>query len=332
METAAEVRKQIKFNFQPFIPENKKSNAVEKADNQGKKHKYIEGIASGPKTDAHEERMTPECIKDFMEQANSGNILLYADLHGIRSTTDIGILDVAKILDNGDWFISCKLYDDSDGVDKASIDTANKLWLQINGLPPYKKPIQKGFSIEGFIGPQGILSAEKDQLGQMRKRVINKVDLDGVVVVPRPAYKDSIVHGVYKALGEISPWKSEKVQKQFQSFLQSQLSKKETEHNYNQRRWDVESAMQDQIESIMSKDDYDKQDQLTILFDEYKEIMIPLIMQSESAFIDEEADEDQEIDNPYEAKDTDTVSKAEVLRKIYKNIEAAQKVLQKFGG
>lgn len=174
--------------------------SVEK-DFNGKKRKYLAGIASGIKTDLHGERMTENAIKSFMEQANSEDILLYPDIHGIRSSEDIGILARAEVLPTGDWYTEYRLYDNEDGVGDMTLEKVDKIWRQVNGLPPYRKPRRKGFSVEGYIPDNGILTVDKDG-----RRVINDVKLDGVVLVPRPAYNDSIAHAVYKALGETPPW------------------------------------------------------------------------------------------------------------------------------
>lgn len=64
----------IKFYLQPYYTGSDNINAVEKADTEGVKHKYIYGISSGTGIDQHGERMTENCIKSFMDQFNSGNI------------------------------------------------------------------------------------------------------------------------------------------------------------------------------------------------------------------------------------------------------------------
>ena len=139
--------------------------------------------------------MTENAVNSFMGQANSGNVLLYEGQHGVNYIDDIGKLTSADIIKGGDWFTEFRLYDDLDKMGGVTLEKADKLWQQVNGFPPYNHPIQKGFSIEGEIPDGGIVSM--DTTG---KRVIDDVLLDGVVVVPRPAYKDSIASAVYKAL------------------------------------------------------------------------------------------------------------------------------------
>lgn len=195
----------VKFNFQPYHIDSRE-HVVEKSE-RGMKRKYVRGVASGIREDGHGERMTSNCIKSFSNQANSGDILLYPDVHGIQFTKDIGILVSHEVQPNGDWFIENRLYDEGDDVGQGTLETIDKLWKQLNGLPPYKVPKQKGFSIEGYVPNESILQVNKEGTG----RVMDDVQLDGVVIVPRPAYQDSIAHAVYKALGEPAPWVAEKI-------------------------------------------------------------------------------------------------------------------------
>ena len=287
----------IRFQFLPRYEGGTATNMVEKADASGKKRMYVEGIASGPKLDAHEERMTDRAIKSFMDQANSGTILLYPDVHGIRASQDIGILTKAETIPTtGEWETEFRLYDDDDDVDQYSRDIAKKTWKQLAGLPPYNAPLQKGFSIEGHIPPDGILSAEKDEAGNIGKRVIDNVLLDGVIICPRPAYTPSIARAVYKSLGEIFPEKSAKVRKSIASALRDKMQTEQIRDQYFKKRWDVQSAMDGQIEAIMRKPDADKFQQMEILFDEYKQIMMELLKNSESLF--EETGDDEANDAP----------------------------------
>jgi hypothetical protein len=311
----------IQFHFSPYYRGESKTNTVEKADATGKKRMYIEGVASGPKVDGHEERMTEKAIKSFMNQANAGTLLLYPDIHGIRSSQDIGILQKADILPDGNWFTSFRLYDDMDDVDQASRDIAKKLFKQCAGLPPYPKPLQKGFSVEGFIPPYGLLSAEKDEHGNVKKRVIDDVFLDGVILCPRPAYQDSIAHSVYKALGEMNPYKRDKITKTIQSALRECIQEKEISQQYYSKRWDISSALDKEIETIMRKPDPDKKQQLEILFDEFKELNIELLMASESLFIktDEDAIDTGAVYGVDIAK-SNAASKLEEYRRIYKSL------------
>jgi len=265
----------IAFHFQPYN-DVKSEHLVEKDEN-GKKRRYLRGVSSGLAVDGHGERMTDECIKGFMNQANSGDVLLYPDLHGVRGTDDIGIMTKANITPEGDWMTEYRLYDEEDGVGAHTLERADKMWKQLKGLPPYTKPRQKGFSIEGNIPDGGIA-----QMAQGGKRVINQVDLDGVVIVPRPAYKTSIAHAVYKALGEQSPWA---VAKAIAGRMRSQIMENEIKDMYYRKRYMVDDALGEEIKSVMCDPaNMDKANQLNTVFDEYKQIMIELILASEAVF------------------------------------------------
>ena len=100
--------------------------------------------------DAHNDRMSKECIEDFINQTQEKDVTLYVN-HGKDFSSDIGILENSKILENGDWYTEYRLYDESDSVPKSDIELADKIWKQANGLPPYKTKRQFGFSIEGYI-------------------------------------------------------------------------------------------------------------------------------------------------------------------------------------
>jgi hypothetical protein len=323
--TAAE-NKHIEFHFSPLYHDDNKKFWIEKADSTGKKRMYIEGVASGPKVDLHSERMTEKCVKSFMDQANSGTLLLYPDKHGIEATKDIGILEKAEIMPDGNWKTSFRLYDENDEVDQASVDTARKMWKQLNGICPYKKPMQKGFSVEGYIPPEGILSAEKDEYGNISRRVIDAVNLDGVILVPRPAYQDSIANAVYKALGEMNPHKMDKVRKTVQTELMDALQSRELNDQYYRKKWDVNDALERTIEKIMRKPDLDKMGQLNIAFDEYKQIMVDLLIKSESLFKKTEEIPTDVINSTGAVLAKNGDSKLEYYRSVLKSLQALRKL------
>ncbi|MCJ7507833.1 MAG: hypothetical protein MUO85_03765 [candidate division Zixibacteria bacterium] len=175
--------KRISFYLFPFDWEHN-NHILEKADTKGHKRKYLVGVASGIQIDGHGERLTQNAINSIQRQANSGDILLYQDVHGIRDNDDIGILDESDILPNNDWKTSFRLYDEFDDLDENIVKNNDKLWKKFNGVAPYTRKRQKGFSIEGFVPPDKILSFEKDATGRIGKRVIDDVILDGVVLVP----------------------------------------------------------------------------------------------------------------------------------------------------
>ncbi len=275
-----ETNKKISFHFHPFKWEDS-FHAVEKSDGNGKR-RYLVGISSGIQQDLHGEKMTEKCIKSFHDQANSGDILLYEGQHGVNFVDDIGTLVKSEITPEGDWKTEYRLYDVDDGFDPASstLEKADKLWKQVNGITPYTKPRQKGFSIEGEVPDGGIV-----QLDNSGRRVMDDVILDGVVVVPRPAYKDSIASAVYKTLGELPPEVEQKVHQTFKAKLVAKAESEEAQTNYFHQKYSIDDEFERTIEDIVRTDNHGTaKDKLIILFDEYSELMIELILQNEELF------------------------------------------------
>jgi hypothetical protein len=263
----------IQFHFHPYNFENK-LHAVEKAEG-GRKRRYLKGVSSGSKIDGHGERLSENCIKSFQAQAASGDILLYEGLHGVNFVDDIGKLVNSEITPEGDWLTEYRLYDELDNMGPITLEKADKLWKQIVGLPPYKTPKQKGFSIEGEIPDGGILT-----VSETGKRVMDNVALDGVVVVPRPAYQDSVAHAVYKALGLDAP---QAVRKSLTNNLRDAIDGEEKKDIYFKRRWQIDEALNEEIEKIMTSNE-NSNEKLEILFDEYKGLMLDLILSSADYF------------------------------------------------
>jgi hypothetical protein len=177
---------------------------------RGKK-RYLCGVATGLKKDSHGERMSGGCVRSIIRQSREKDFLLFPDEHGIRESEDIGILHNLKQLPNGDIYVEFRLYDESDNVDAKSIETANKLWAQAGGLPPYTRPREKGFSIEGYI-PE-----DRKDLEEKRENegVIDDMKVEGFVVVPEPAYENSVIQAVEKSKRNITKEKrmAKKVEK-----------------------------------------------------------------------------------------------------------------------
>lgn len=310
MSEAQTVQRHISFHFHPrgF---DEMSHAVEKSDDGGAKRRYLKGISSGLRVDAHGERMTKNAIDSFMEQANSGDILLYADLHGIRFTDDIGILTKAEVLDGGDWATEYRLYDDQDGVDQVSVQRADKLWKQIMGLPPYKHPRQKGFSVEGFVPDDQLVKMGKDG-----REAIDGVTLDGVVVVPRPAYQDSVAHAVYKALGVVAPWEQDGT---IAGRLRRVAQESEERDSYYRQKLQVDDALETLVQEAMSDPDpTSRRERLEQIFGEYQGLMIDLIMSNPNAFSADEISLDQ---GPVEAK----VAKSNLLKGLVASLTDLEK-------
>ena len=270
----------ISFKFHPNDFANN-NHAVEKSEG-GIKRRYLRGVSSGMATDLHGERMTQACIKSFHDQSVSGDVLLYEGQHGVNYTDDIGKLVDSEITPMGDWMTEYRLYDEMDGFapDSNTLEKADKLWKQVNGIAPYTRPKQKGFSIEGDIPDGGIL-----HVNESGQRVMNDVHLDGVVVVPRPAYGSSIASAVYKALKLVPPQVAERVRKEYHNTLQDRIQGVESQSNYYQKKNMIENGLEESIIDILQDEKFDtSKEKLEILFDEYSSMMIDLILQHEVVF------------------------------------------------
>ena len=272
--------KRIEFHFHPFNWDSRE-HTIEK-DDSGTRRKYMRGISSGIQQDLHGEKMTEKCIKSFHDQANSGDILLYEGKHGVNFIDDIGKLAKSEITPEGNWYTEYKLYDVADGFDPSSstIEKVEKLWKQVNGLPPYTKPRQQGFSIEGDIPDGGIV-----QMDMSGRRVIDDVALDGVLIVTRPAYKDSIATAVYKALGELIPEAVQNTQVRFQERLSERVRQGEIKENFYQQKYLIEDELDKVVHEILTIGGDVSKEKLQILFQEYSDLMINLILQNEEFFM-----------------------------------------------
>lgn len=239
---------------------------------QDKGRRYLEGVTSGLEVDHHGERMTEKCIKSFMDQANSGDVLLYPDIHGIRSSKDMGILEKAAILENGDWYTKYRLYDENDfnpGLHREKLATNDTLWRQINGLPPYNHAKSFGFSIEGIANDDNII---KTGMGT----AMDGVELDGVVLVPRPAYPYSVANAIAKALGDISIGDTS----QSVNSIQTKLQEVEAQNDYYDQKFQIDMAFNDLIDECLKEEP--SEEKLIKYFDDYRDAMIPVLLQMAS--------------------------------------------------
>ena len=251
---------------------------VEKAESDGVKHRYLEGIASGIFTDGHGERMTQHCIESFQSQAKAGDILLYAGKHGVDFADDIGRLVGSEITPHGEWAVSFRLYDESDGFGPNTIEKADKVWRQATGLPPYTKAKSRGFSIEGDIPEGGIKSVDGSG-----KRVMDDVTLQGVVYVEKPAYAASVAHAVYKALEVQPPWK---VRKSLQSSLESKMQAAGAREEYWRKYYQLQDALDSEIKRIVSTS-VEAESELNDLFVEYSKVAVSLILEYPQMYMNE---------------------------------------------
>lgn len=228
--------------------------------------RYLGGVSSGLAEDAHGERMTKTAIDSFMEQANSGDILLYPDVHKIRKSNDIGILEKAQILDNGDWWTEYRLYDEQDldpNLHNTKLATIDTLWRQLRGDKPYKNPHRFGFSIEGKTSENGIISTPMN-------KAINEVMLDGVVMVPEPAYRTSVAQAIEKALDGVFVSKG--------NSISSRLIQDESMDDLYEKRYQIEHAFNDLVAECLERGG--SYEELARYFDDYRDSMIPILMQT----------------------------------------------------
>lgn len=290
-ETSEKTSRKLSFKFHPFNIDNKE-HFIEKAEDGGRR-KYLRGISSGIMRDGHGERMTLNCINDMMTQGKSKNVLLYAGLHGVNFVDDIGKLVDSRVVNNKDWYTEYRLFDEMDNLDSVTIGKAEKVWKQITGQHPYDKPAQKGFSIEGTVPEESILEKNVLPDGSYANRVIDKVILDGTVVVNRPAYECSVATAVYKCLDELVPEAALKIRKGFRDNLFQEINDREAHDNFYQKFFNLNQVLESKIEEIMGRPESRNRERLGILLDEYKDIMLNLAMQNQEIFI---PDDEAEID------------------------------------
>ena len=286
---AAAKRPHLSLHFRPL--EGDSLFAVEK-DEGGVKRRYLEGIASGIQVDGHGERMTEKCIRSFQRQAESGDILLYEGLHGVNFVDDIGKLVKSWIDEMGNWRATFRLYDDQDGIGPVKMEKVDSVWAQLNGLPPYTKPKQKGFSIEGEVPEGGLVSA--DMAG---RRVMDDVELEGVVLVNKPAFRDSVAHAVYKCIGVPMP---HQVRKGLEKTLAEELEAADETELYYRRHFHLQDALDCKVREIMSGPDVERRGRLEDLFTEYSSLAVDDILSHQSAYSDspEPAGSDGEASGP----------------------------------
>lgn len=294
-------------------------------DDSGNPRRYLCGLSSGIKLDGHGERMTEKAIKSFMDQANSGTILLYPDVHGIKASQDIGILTKCEITPEGDWYTEYRLYDEQDGVAQANRETADMLWKQVKGITPYTKPMAKGFSIEGNIPDEGIVSAETDSNGIVKHRIIDDVELEGVVLVPKPAYQYSVARAVYKALGEIHPDSAQRLRKSVASNLEAKIKRDEACNTYWEGKWRLQEAFEDEVRRIAQQPDT-ASSALDVALEEYAKLLKDLILNSLPAFTEGSTEVEQV--NPYQASEGEN-AKIALYQKMLEEVERLESILQK---
>jgi hypothetical protein len=256
----------VKFNFYPADPSTKSQVKkdgdyfyhIEKDSDSGKKGRYLAGVSSGSGVDAHGDRLLPEAIEDFHKQAQEKDIPLYAN-HDRTFTDDIGVLSKSEVLENGDWYTEYRLHENNPEADKA--------WRQANGIEPYSRKREFGFSIEGFIPEDAI---QQTSTG----RAIRKVDIDpGVSLVTKPAYTVSHATALTKALGAL-----------VKKSLKDMMAIHEDERDNFEKKWDVQCAFDELIQLVLhsKQTDEEKKQSLIEAFEQYKDEMIPVLLSHEA--------------------------------------------------
>lgn len=247
---------------------------IEKTDEQGRKRRYVKGICSGTHVDAHNERMNANCIAGFDKQFQERDILLFADVHGIKASEDIGIM-VDSEVQGDNWIVEYRLYDEQDGIGQAKLETINTLWKQMNGLPPYTKPMVKGLSIEAYVYAGGYAPKEGDVV------VINEAELIGVIICDRPAYQESELTPVEKS-------RRSKVCRDIAGRLKESIALDDIRDNYYSQRYELEDALYREIKNIMLHESEDSREAiLSATFDEFRDLNLQLIRESTAMFDDE---------------------------------------------
>lgn len=305
----------IAFTFSPHDAGESSVYAVEKEES-GRKRRYLEGVSSGLDIDGAGERMTEKAIASFHKQANSGDVLLYAGKHGVEYSDDIGKLVQSSVDERGDWHTVYRLYDEADGFgpESVTLQKCDKVWRQVNGIAPYTRARKKGFSVEGVI-PDGKIV----QLDEKGHRAMDDVELDGVVLVNRPAYKNSVARAVFKALGLLLP---SYMRDGLASTLRDKLKEKMERDDYYERYYAIQGALDEKIHQVMNTRSPERDEQLRTLFAEYGDLMVDLIMRSEAVFLDADGDEPAEVMREDRSK---TVAGAHRLVRL----QAAESIIRK---
>lgn len=229
-------------------------------DANGVPRRYMAGVSSGMAVDAHGERMSDKCIKDFSDQTTQKDIPLYEN-HGKDPSEAIGVLTKSEILPNGDWGTEYRLWDESDDVPQSNKDRADHIWKMANGLPPYNYKRQYGFSIEGYIPDNQVRN-------DGTSKIIEKVDLDpGVALVTKPAYQTSVAHAIAKALG---------IKRTTKGALASKIEQRQKEYSLAELKWEIEESFRTATQEIKDSNmnPEEKRDALSDLYDEYKSRML----------------------------------------------------------
>lgn len=219
--------------------EGMKHFAVKKAGPDGVEHWYVEGIASGPQMDAHGERMTEACVKDFSRQAQEKTILFVHPHSDDLVSHHIGKLAEVWEAPGGEWGVSMRLWDETDDVPADRIAAAKDFLNMTTGGGPYGKPVRiSQFSVQGLV-EKGDVVQNSDGT-----RDLNRVDLDAIAAVSRGAYPQedfTTVEKIFKSYDQA-------VKK---TTLDESLMENAIFRDYEEFQW----AMSQTLRDIMDSDD-----------------------------------------------------------------------------
>lgn len=253
----------VKFTFAPYnfsekrIAKKGEPYSFERTTDDAP-GRYLCGVSSGTAIDGHGDRLLPEAIEDLHRQATDHDIYLYA-AHDRPFTDDIGLLKKSMLLDNGDWYTEYRLHDNN--------SEADRVWKMVNGITPYTKAREFGFSIEGLIPRDEYTTANGLPTGP---KIVKRVILDqGVSVVTMPAYRPSHVVAIQKAFErDAMP-----IRREFPIIQKSELELLTERHKYDEQ---FENACEkivfmDAPEEVLLKE-IDK------VFGEYKAACTPVLL------------------------------------------------------
>ena len=147
--------------------------------------------------------------------------------------------------------------------------------------------MQKGFSVEGELIRSDDYS---DYESQPYGGVINSVELDKIAVVPRPAYKPSIISAIYKSIGLKS---QNAIRKSIdRGFTEIEEISKDADLSFGEKRFDIERNMMNVVESLFEDKEVDYNFALNELMKKYTDVLIPLLLRHKEDITGRHTDEE----------------------------------------
>jgi hypothetical protein len=106
--------------------------------------------------------------------------------------------------------------------------------------------------------------------------------------------------------------------------LRENVEGKELRDSFYRRKWDIQETLEQEIERIMRRGEPTAKQQLEILFDEFRDLMVELITESPSLFT-ENADGAEVMNSPYGEK-VERASKIEVYKSLLGQLTRLKKI------